>query len=182
MAGTVVERNVAVGGQVSASQEQPLLTIADLSTVWIVADVYEQDLPRVQKGDQADISVLALPDRRFVGTIDYVGSVVDLQTRTAQARIEFKNDDLALRPGMFARMDVHGKAEGVSEVPSSAILARRDQYFVFVRQKDGTYLEREVHVGDQHGQHTTILSGLVPGEDVVTEGAILLDAEAHEAL
>jgi cobalt-zinc-cadmium efflux system membrane fusion protein len=182
IAGTVVERNVSVGTQVHADQDQPLVSIADLSTVWVIADVYEQDLSRIHVGDDAVVKVIAYPDRKFVGKITYVGDTVDPQTRSARARVELTNQDLVLRPGMFASVEVKGLGQGAAEVPTSALLARRDQFFVFVANSDGAYAQREVQIGEQHGQHTTILSGVKPGEQVVTEGAILLDAEANEAL
>ena len=182
IAGTVVERNVTVGTQVHADQDAPLVTVADLATVWVLADVYEQDLPRVHVGDAAIVQVLAYPDRRIDGTITYVSETLDPQTRSARARIEVSNKDLSLRPGMFARVEVRGLGDGGAQVPTSALLARRDQFFVFVKNKDGSYLQREVRVGEQRGQHASILSGITPGEEIVTEGAILLDAEANEAL
>ena len=83
---------------------------------------------------------------------------------------------------MFAHVDVHGVSKGAADVPTSAVLARRDQFFVFVKRADGAFVQREVKIGEQHGQHTVIVSGVEPGEAVVTEGAILLDAEANEAL
>jgi RND family efflux transporter MFP subunit len=158
------------------------LTVADLSTVWVIADVYEQDLPLIHLGDQALVHVMAQPNRVFTGQITYVGGTLDPQTRAARARIELPNPDLALRPGMFAHVEVRGQCEGSAEVPISAVLARRDQFFVFVRRPDGAFAQHEVQPGEQRGSRITILSGLRPGEPVVTEGAILLDAEANEAL
>ncbi|MET0284986.1 MAG: efflux RND transporter periplasmic adaptor subunit [Polyangiales bacterium] len=182
IAGMVVERNASVGSEVHAGQEQPLVTVADLSTVWVVADIYEQDLARVHEGDEVTVSVLTYPGRKFQGKIKHVGGRVDPLTRAALARVEFDNADLALRPGMFARMEVRGAGTGATQVPTSAVLARRDQFFVFIASADGTYVQREVKIGEQFGQHTTILDGVAPGERVVTEGAILLDAEANEML
>ncbi|MBX3185569.1 MAG: efflux RND transporter periplasmic adaptor subunit [Labilithrix sp.] len=182
IAGTVAERNVSVGTQVNADQSAPLLTIADLSTVWVVADVYEKSLARVRVGDEVAIGVLAFPGRRFEGKIAHVSAAIDPQRRAALARVELPNPDLSLRPGMFATMDVRGLSEGVAEVPMSAVLARRDQFYVFVRGADGAYAQREVTLGEQRGQHVTVLSGIVAGDPIVTDGAILLDAEANEAL
>ncbi len=182
MSGIVVERNVSLGTEVHVDQDQPVITIADLSTVWVIADVYEQDLSRVHVGDEAVVDVVAFPGRQFQGRITYVGNTVDAQTRVSRARIELPNTDFALRPGMFANVQARGIAEGAVEVPLSAVLARRDQYFVFVRNADGSYTQREVRPGEQRGQHIAILSGLHVGDPVVTEGAILLDAEANEAL
>ena len=182
IAGSVVERNVAVGTEVHADQDRPVIIVADLSTVWVEADVFEQDLSRVRVNDDATIEVVAFPGRQFRGRITYVGNTVDPQTRVSHARIELPNPDRALRPGMFARVRALGQSEGAVEIPMSAVLARRDQFFVFVRNADGSYTQREVRRGEQHGQHVAILSGLHLGEPVVTEGAILLDAEANEAL
>jgi cobalt-zinc-cadmium efflux system membrane fusion protein len=180
--GTVVERTVSVGTEVHTDQDSPLLRVANLTTVWVIADVYEQDVPLIHENDAATVDVLAYPGRHFTGRVVYVGDVVDPSTRALRARIELPNTDLALRPGMFARVTLRNRAQGAADIPTSAILARRDEYFVFVRNADGSYAQREVQVGEQHGQHTTIVDGLHPGDMVVTEGAILLDAEANEAL
>jgi cobalt-zinc-cadmium efflux system membrane fusion protein len=182
IAGIVVERNVSVGTEVNTDQAQPCVTVADLSTVWVNADIYEQDLAHVHVGDDASVEVLAFPGREFSGRITHIGNTIDAQTRVARARIELENPDLALRPGMFANVRARGISEGAVEIPLSAVLARRDQFFVFVRNSAGVYAQREVRPGEQHGQHVAVLSGLVPGDPVVTEGAILLDAEANEAL
>lgn len=180
--GTVVERNVAIGNEVHTDQDQPLFVVADLSTVWVAADVFEQDISRVHAGDPASIEVKAWAARTFEGTVTYVSETLDPQTRAARARIELPNVDRALKPGMFAYVTVKGTKLGAAEVPNGAVLARRDEFFVFVQREDGSYAPRKVEVGEQHGAHTTILQGLRPGEPVVIEGAILLDAELNEAL
>jgi cobalt-zinc-cadmium efflux system membrane fusion protein len=182
IAGVVVERNVAVGTEVHVDQEKSLITVADLSSLWVMADVYEQDLSKIHLGDESHVHVPAFPDKDVVGHITYIGNTIDPVTRVAVARIEIPNPDSSLRPGMFANVQVKGLSEGVVDIPLAAVLARRDQFFVFTRSSNGTFAEREVRPGEQHGQHVRILSGLVPGDPVVTEGAILLDAEANEAL
>lgn len=182
LAGKVIERNVAVGAQVSPGGDKPLFTVGDLSMVWVIADVFEQDLSLVKDGADATIQVLALKGKTYSGKVTHLSSVVDPSTRAAEARVELENKDGELKPGMSARVFMQGVTGPGAEVPTAALLARRDQFFVFVRQKDGSFLQREVHVAAQHGEHATISSGLQPGEDVVTEGAILLDAEANEAL
>jgi cobalt-zinc-cadmium efflux system membrane fusion protein len=182
IAGVVVERNVAVGTEVHADQDKPLISVADLSTLWVTADVYETDLAKIHIGDEAHVHVPAFPDKDSVGQITYLGNTVDPLTRVAVARVEIQNPDLTLRPGMFANVQVKGLSDGGVDIPLAAVLARRDQFFVFTRNANGTFAEREVRPGEQHGQHIQILSGLAPGDPVVTEGAILLDAEANEAL
>jgi cobalt-zinc-cadmium efflux system membrane fusion protein len=181
ISGTVVERTVEVGNAVGADQGQPLVTVADLSTVWVVADIYEQDLPYVQAGQEAHITVPALSGRRYEGKVSYVGSVVDANTRTTLARVELANDDGALRPGMFADMVVESPETASGVVPTSALLARRDETFVFVETGPGHFEQRKVRAGVQSGDHVVLLSGVSPGERVVTRGAILLDAEANAA-
>jgi cobalt-zinc-cadmium efflux system membrane fusion protein len=182
IAGTVVERNVSIGTEVHTDQSTPLVKVADLSTVWIVADVYEQDLPGVHLGDEATIELQAVPNQLFHGSISYISPTVDPQTRAAVARVAIQNPGRVLRAGMFAQMRVRGAAEGLVDVPINAVLARRDQFFVFVRNDDGSFAQREVRVGEQQGDRVTLLSGLSPGQQVVTDGAILLDTEANEAL
>ena len=179
--GTVVERNVEVGNAVGADQGQPLITVADLANVWIVADLYEQDLPYVATGQVAHVTIPALGGRRYEGKVSYVGNVVDANTRTTRARVELKNPDAALRPGMFADMVVEAPESASGLVPTSALLARRDETFVFVETAPGHFEQRKVRAGVQTGDHVVLLSGVQPGERVVTRGAILLDAEANAA-
>lgn len=182
IAGVVVERNVAMGTEVHADQDKPLITVADLSTLWVMADVYEQDLARIRVGDEARVHLPAFPDKEPVGHITYIANTIDPVTRVAIARIEIANPDSSLRPGMFASVRVKGLSDGVVDIPIAAVLARRDQFFVFTRNPNGSFAQREVRPGEQHGEHVQILAGLNPGDPVVTEGAILLDAEANEAL
>jgi cobalt-zinc-cadmium efflux system membrane fusion protein len=181
ISGTVVERNVDVGNAVGGDQGQPLITIADLGSVWIVADVYENDLAYVQPGQTAHVSVPVLSARRYTGTVSYVGNVVDATTRTARARVELANPDGALRPGMFAEMIVDAPERASAVVPASALLARRDEMFLFVETGRGRFTQRKVRVGAQSGDRVALLSGVQPGEHIVTRGAILLDAEANAA-
>ncbi len=180
--GIVVERQVAVGREVNVGQDQPLLSIADLGKVWVIADLYEQDLGLVKVNAPATVFTPALPGKKFPGTIVYVGDVVDSTTRAMRTRIEIDNPDNILRPGMFAQAIVETQALDAVDVPVSAVLARRDQFFVFLQATDGSYHQKEVKVGEQQGLHVTIIDGVSPGDRLVTQGAILLDAEANEAL
>lgn len=181
-AGTVVERAVQPGNAITADAGQALVTLADLSTVWVLADVFEQDVSAVRAGDDAVVTVSALEGRSFTGRVAYVGDVVDATTRAARARIELPNPDGALRPGMFAEVGVRSGATAAAFVPTTAVLARRDEFFVFVPTAAATFVARRVRIGSQAGEHVAILEGLRPGEEVVTRGAILLDAEANTAL
>ena len=180
IAGTVVERNVNVGAQVHADADKPLVTVADLATVWVLADVYEQDLARIHVGDSATVALPTRTDHRFEAKVTQLASVIDPQTQSAQARLEIDNADHLLLPGMFAQVEIRGEGEGSIEIPTSALLPRRDQFFVFVKNADGSFSQREVKIGEQRGEHTIVLSGVKVGDPIVTEGAILLDAELHE--
>ncbi len=179
--GTVMERHVDVGNAVGADLGQPLVTVADLATVWAEADVYEQDLAYVRVGQSARITVPALSDRTYRGKIAHVGEMVDPSTRTALARVTLDNPDGALRPGMFVEMLVDVAMQATGIVPSSALLSRRDRLFVFVELRPNVFRQREVQIGAQTADQVVILSGVSPGERVVTRGAILLDAEANAA-
>lgn len=179
--GTVMERHVDVGNAVGADLGQPLVTVADLATVWSVADVYEQDLAYVRVGQNARITVPALSGREYRGKVAHVGEVVDPTTRTAVARVTLENSDGALRPGMFVEMLVEVEVQASGIVPSSALLSRRDRMFLFVEVRPNVFRHRDVQIGAQSGDHVVILSGVSTGERVVTRGAILLDAEANAA-
>jgi membrane fusion protein, heavy metal efflux system len=181
IAGTVVERNVNVGSAVTAGQGTPLLTVADLSRVWVLADVFEQDLPYIRQGNEAKVSVPALRGKAFEGAVAYVSEIVDSATRTARARIEIDNPDRALLPGMFAQVQVRSPEMAAAWVPTSAVLARRDEFFVFVEEGKNSFRVRPVEVGQEEAGRIAILEGLKPGEAIVTRGAILLDAEANAA-
>jgi cobalt-zinc-cadmium efflux system membrane fusion protein len=181
IAGSVVERSVSVGNAVSADQGAALITVADLSRVWVLVDVFEQDLPYIRPGNPARVLVPALRNQGFDGAVAYVSDVLDDVSRTARARIEIDNAERLLRPGMFAEVEVKGPEVAAAWVPTSAVLARRDDFFVFVRRGSEGFESRSVEVGRESAGHMTILKGLAPGEEVVTRGAILLDAEANAA-
>ncbi len=180
--GVVIDRQVAVGKEVNVGQDQPLMSIADLSKVWVIADLYEQDLGLVKVDAPVTVFTPALPGRKFPGKIVYVGDLVDSTTRAIRTRIEIDNPDTILRPGMFAQAVVETKSLNAVDVPVSAVLARRDQFFVFLQSADGSYHQQEVKLGEQQGAHVTLTEGVKQGDKLVTQGAILLDAEANQAL
>jgi cobalt-zinc-cadmium efflux system membrane fusion protein len=180
-AGTIVQRQVDVGAAVGADTGAALFMIADLSAVWVLVDVYEHDLTYVDLHDAAHVIIPALDDLRIDSEIAYVGNIVDATTRAAQARIELSNADGRLRPGMFAEVEIESPDSAVAIVPTSSVLARRDEFYVFVQTGEGTYEQRPVRIGVRDGEHVGILEGVAPGNPIVTRGAILLDAEANTA-
>jgi len=178
IAGTVVERNILAGQEVRADSAQPLLTVSNLAVVWVFADVYEQDLAMVRKGDSVKIWVPAYPDEAFDGKVDYVGDVLDPDSRTVKLRCSVPNLQFQLKPEMFAKIELTDITGGKAIViPSSAILTDSEHTRVFVAGKDHLYRQRIVTVGPEVDDHVRVLAGLTVGEQVVTEGAIFLKRE-----
>jgi cobalt-zinc-cadmium efflux system membrane fusion protein len=178
IAGTVVERNILVGQEVRADSAQPLLTISNLAVVWVLADVYEQDLGLVRKGDSVKIHVPAYPDEAFDGKVDHVGDVLDPVSHTVKLRCSVPNPQSRLKPEMFAKIeltDTAGKKAIV--IPSSAILTDSEHTRVFVAGNDHVYQQRIVTVGPEVDDHVRVLAGIEVGEQVVTEGAIFIRRE-----
>jgi len=144
-------------------------TISDLSTVWIVCDVYENDLDKVRLGDKADIRLSAYPNQVFTGTVSNIGPVLDPNIRTVKVRIEVANPGL-MRPGMFVTATFHGREKKkLAAVPATAILHLHDRDWVYVPIGDNKFRRTEVVGGDMlpDGMQE-ILSGIAPGEQVLT--------------
>jgi len=147
--------------------------------VWIEADVFEKDLALVSEGQSASVSFEAFPGRGFSGRVTYVYPTVSMQSRTARIRLELPNPALALKPGMYADISLDvPPAQPTPVVPRSAVIDTGERTIVFVMGADGVLLPREVTVGQASGRFTQILSGLDPGERVVSSAAFLVDAES----
>jgi len=174
--GTVIERHITVGEQIRP--DQTVLTIADLSVVWLLADIYEKDLARVAVSDPVQISVDSYPGELFRGHIAYISNIVDPTTRTASARVEIENPDRRLRIGMFAtarialRPHLGERAEVV--VSAAAVQRAGDKFIVFIEQKPGVYLPRVISPGSNSDNAVEVRSGLAAGERVVTKGSFYL--------
>src|SRR4029077_1462297 len=146
-------------------------TISDISSVWIVCDVYENDLANVRLGDTAEIILNAYPDRLFKGRASNIGAILDPSIRTAKVRMEVQNPGV-MRLGMFAKATFRGQTQEMhTVVPASAVLHMHDRDFVFVSAPDHKFRRREVVGGDVLPENTSlqeIKSGLKPGEQVVS--------------
>lgn len=175
LAGTVVQKNATVGelGTPSAA----LFTVADLSQVWIEANLTEDTLAKVHVGCTATVTVNAYPGERFSGRVAYIASILDKESRTAAARIEVDNRDGRLKPEMFATavIDTGGGQREALSVPDAAIVLLQGQPTVFV-EAGGRYAARAIEPGDKVSGRTVIRSGVVEGEKVVTVGAYALKA------
>ena len=174
-AGTVIEKKATLGELGSPSE--PLFTIADLSRVWILADLPEAALAKVRVGAAAKVHVPAYPNETFAGSVEHLGAALDKDTRTVAARIVVPNDDGRLRPEMFATATIEtgsDKREAIA-LPDAAIVLMQGQPTVFVYEQ-GAYAMRVVEPGERSGGRTEVKAGLKAGEQVVTAGAYALKA------
>jgi Cu(I)/Ag(I) efflux system membrane fusion protein len=176
-AGTVIERGVSEGQYVGP--DTPLLALADLSRVWVLADVYEQDLGDVRAGGRARFTSDALPGREYEGRVDFVYPTVSTESRTVKARIALANADGALKPGMYGRVRIAGAASRSIVVPGEAVVNAGDKRYVFIAHAGGHFEPRLVVVGREQGETSEILSGLAPGDTVVASGSFLIDSESR---
>lgn len=177
--GIVVERNVLLGQEVRADQTLPLLTVTNLETVWILADVYEEDLALVKAGDPIIAHVAAYPGEQFPGKVETVAEAVDPASRAIKVRCVVRNPDLKLKAEMFAKLEL--KAAGAKSilVPPQAVLEDGERQQVIIVAGTNFSL-REVQVGAQTHGLTRVLRGLEAGEQVVTDGALFLRREIEQ--
>lgn len=174
--GVVTDEQVTNGSLVQAYNTPYPFTISDLSAVWVVCDVYENDLASVRLGDAADIGLNAYPDRKFRGRVSNIGSVLDPNIRTAKVRMEVQNAGI-MRLGMFVKATFHGQTtEMHTVVPASAILHMHDRDFVYTPAPDKRFRRLEVASGDLLPDNLSmqeVKSGLAPGQQVVTNALVL---------
>lgn len=174
--GTVIERRVTLGEVVEPAKA--LFTIADLSILWGIAEIPEQDLTRVKKGLPAEVSVSAYPGEKFLGRITYVSETIDPASRTVNVRVDVDNGKSKLKPEMFATFKiVTDEAERVLSLPDSAIQREGGKAIVFVAKGEGRFEKRPVELGPESQGWQVVRSGLQPGEQVVTKGAFVLKSE-----
>jgi Cu(I)/Ag(I) efflux system membrane fusion protein len=175
-AGAVLNAEILQGQFVELGAH--LFEIADLSTLWILADIYEQDLPRVHKGIKAQVEVTPYPREMFPATVTEIFDVVDAQTRTVKARLEVKNPQGKLKPEMFASVHLTTELGGSTiKVPAGAILGETEKHFVFVAVNDSTFEKREVRTGAETRDIVEVLDGLATGERLVVRGGFFLKSE-----
>lgn len=181
LTGVVLERNANPGANIDVTT--PLFKVADLSTVWVLADVYERDLASVTVGMPVHITSPAYPGVTIDGKVSYLDPQVQLDTRTAKVRIEAPNPSGQLRLGMFVDVAVDtGGTAGAVLVPRAAIQSRGAASVVYLATEHaGHFVEREVHLGRQSAESVEVLYGIQPGDRVVTEGAFFLRSERERA-
>jgi cobalt-zinc-cadmium efflux system membrane fusion protein len=174
ISGVIVEQNVTNAGGVKTLDNSPnLFTIADLSSVWIMCDVYENDLSSVHMGEQADIRLNAYPDRVFKGRIDNIGPILDPNIRTAKVRLQVQNPGV-MRLGMFVTATFHGQTKQVrAVVPASAVLHLHDRDWVYMPNPDNTFRRVGVVGGLMVPPNLQEVTGINPGDRVVANALVL---------
>lgn len=175
ISGRVVELPGAQGGYWN-DLTQPIMTVADLSSVWLTANVQEKDLAKVFIGQPVKLTLNAYPDMPVDGKVRYIGEILDPDTRTVKVRVSLDNTQGIFKPGMFARAEFMGKRHDAIVVPTTALVQSDMKTRVFVEVSPWHFVAREVKTGAQIGGITEILSGLKAGERIVTkEGVVLND-------
>ena len=177
-AGIVTRIGAREGQHVMPTME--LYMIADLSRVWAYADIFEYELPWIQLGDEAEMTLAGLPGRTFRGRIAYIYPYAESKTRTVKVRIELDNPELALKPEMFAEITVHASLqEPAVVIPSEAVVRSGSEDRVFVVREPGKFEPRMVELGLQSNGRVIVLEGVQPGEEVVTSAQFLIDSESR---
>ena len=183
IAGTVTQRQIGVGQYINSEANgatNPVFTISDLSTVWLIANVREADAPLMHVGEPVEVHVLAFPGRVFKARISWVAPSIDSNTHRLSVRADVENPRGELKPGMFANFSIiTGEAATAPAVPQRAIVYEGDTARVWVAEDDGTIAARSIRTGRIADGMVEILAGLSPGEKVVTSGALFIDRAAN---
>lgn len=187
-----VQRNIAIDSQVSGyiiernalpnayvQPETKLYTIADLSTVWVYANVFQNDVGRLKPGDSAQVTVDAYPGRNFNGRIDQILPQVDPTTRTARVRLVFRNPGVVLKPGMYVNVAISVPLGRQLVIPASAVLQAGSRAIAFIDHENGNLEPRTIEIGTQIDGSVIVLSGLNAGDRVVRSANFLVDSEAQ---
>ncbi len=180
--GTLITQNISVGQIVDTTES--IYTVADLSNLWVWCDVYEKDLEILHEQTAKDKSLAALVKVKafksvgFDGEVDFVGNLMDEHTRTVKIRIQVKNPDSKLRPGMFADVEVAIPLDGqMLAVPQTAVMADEGENFVFQHWKEDLWVRQDVAIGERYGDFVELLSGVPQGAKIVTGGAFMLKSD-----
>jgi len=177
VSGYITERSAFPS--VAVQPEMRLYTIADLSAVWVQAQVFQNDLERIKLGAPAKLTVNTYPDRTFTGRVDFIYPQVDMETRTAKVRIVFSNPGLKLKPGMFVNVSLKVQMGSQLVIPATGVLQSGAREIAFVERKDGYIEPREVQLGSRVGDDFIVLKGLKAGEQIVTSANFLIDSESQ---
>jgi cobalt-zinc-cadmium efflux system membrane fusion protein len=180
IAGKIVSSRLVRGMMTEPATE--ILVIVDLNELWIAAEIYEKDIAQIKIGQKVEARVPAYPDKAFSGRIGYISDTIQEETRTVTVRIQVQNQEETLKPGMFADLHIffNGSRE-ILAVPASAVLEEGGEQIVFV-QAGNHYLRRPIQTGSRIGAVWEVLTGLQPGEKVVTQGLLHLKSMLSDSL
>jgi len=173
IAGEVVSLNLTLGQYLKADSE-PVAVIANLDKVWIVAHIKEKDLGKISLKDQVDIVTESLAENPFRGTVEYIGNIMEDQTRSVEVFIECTNVDKLIKPGMFVTVHFRRNIENALIIPSTALLQDENRTFVFVKISDNIYCKKTVVSTSLENRQLLIKSGLTAGDVIIFEGGIYL--------
>lgn len=173
--GTVLDRKVTQGQVVQPADT--MFIVADLSRVWLVAEVPEQQATLIRRGEAVDAEIASLPGERFGGTLSFIGAIVNPETRTITVRMELDNADRRFKPAMLATMFIKGRPERRLAVPAAAIVRDENRDYVFLETGENRFSLRSVVLGADHEGMRQIVSGLAKGDRVVVDGAFHLNNE-----
>lgn len=176
ISGKVLDLAVAPG-EFRNDLNAPLMTIADLSTVWVTSEVPENMIRFIQPGERVEIELTAYPNEKFVGRVTQIADTVDPQTRTIKVRAEIENAHGRLRPEMYGRIRHVNSMRRLPVVPLGAVIESHGRTVVFVERRPGVFEQVEVSVGERMGDRLPILSGLRPGDRIVVDGPVLLQRD-----
>lgn len=180
IAGTITDKEVGVGQYLQAGNAPPPFTVGDLATVWLVANVREDDAPFVKKGATAEVRVTAIPDRSYTARVTYVSPLIDPATRRFTVRAEVANRDGALKPEMFASFRLLAGGEGAAPaVPESGVIYEGSEARVWILGDDGAVTLRKIRPGRSSNGMLEALEGVKVGEKVVASGALFIDRAAQ---
>lgn len=175
--GIVTERKVAEGQYVQ--EGETLYTVSDLSSVWVMADVYEADLHTIRMGHSARVEAEALPGTVFRGAVSFIDPTLNTDTRTASVRIQLANPGLRLRPGMFVQVTLAANASKELAIPRSAVLDTGGKKVVYLAKGDGVFERRTVELGGMTDDFIAVRQGLKERENVVINGAFMIDSQTR---
>lgn len=173
--GTVIDRKVTQGQVVQPADT--MFLVADLSRVWLVAEVPEQQATLIRRGELVDAEIASLPGDRFGGTLSFIGAIVNPETRTVTVRMELDNADRRFKPAMLATMFIKGREERKLAVPGNAVVREDNRDFVFLEVGEGRYALRAVTLGAEHEGMRQVISGLARNDRIVVDGAFHLNNE-----
>lgn len=176
--GVVMAKNKLAGSYVT--EGETVYDIADLSAVWVWADIYEYEIAGIRVGTPVSVSTPAYPGKKFTGRVSFISPEVNLETRTIRVRAELENSDLLLKPGMYTDVNINVQTgKKVLAVPTSAVLQTGNRQVVWVKVGPALFEPRAVTLGVRGGEWWEVISGIREGEEVVSSGGYLLDSEAQ---